>query len=31
MIENYLQLWIIQKWEKKNQALLRKKLSKIYA
>ena len=28
-IENYLQLWIIQKWEKENQELLRKKLSKI--
>ena len=27
-IENYLQLWIIEKWEKENQALLRKKLSK---
>ena len=23
--ENYLQLWVIQEWEKENQALLRKK------
>ena len=27
-IENYLQLWVIQEWEKENQALLRKKAIK---